>query len=595
MKKITLLCLADRRDSSLKALRDLGVVHVQSIQPPAGSNIDSTEARIAKAQRCLQVWDRLEAEEPARTETSNDPIQLVEKLNNLADKRQSCLEKRAAIQREITRVEPFGDFDPDLVKDLAEDDIEVRLYEALATREYDIPENLHYIKLNEVESRVYFCLAGYAKDFPEDFPIEQVTLPHESLGELREKLSEARKSLEDVEKEICELVKFKPSLEHYLSEEQEELEFLSVREGMGSEERFAWLEGFCPEENVEAVQAAAAEHGWGIVVNDPDPEDNVPTQLRFPGWVKPIKALLDFLSITPGYREADVSTIFLLFFSVFFGILIGDAGYGALMLGGVIFARVKLRKAPSYPFTLFSILAVCTIVWGVLTGNYFGITDLPAPLASMRVNWLSNENPDSMYNIMGLCFLIGAIQLTIAHGWNVLAYFPRLQFLAQIGWAGVVWTMYFTIGFLVLQQPFPPVMFYVFGASVVLIILFMTPPKQLKEEWINHVMLPLDLISCGVDIISYVRLFAVGMATLALADSFNDMAMQAGFGSVLSGAIAVLIIVFGHTLNIILGALAVLVHGVRLNTLEFSMHKDLTWAGYRYAPFSRKEHSKSME
>lgn len=104
---------------------------------------------------------------------------------------------------------------------------------------------------------------------------------------------------------------------------------------------------------------------------------------------------------------------------------------------------------------------------------------------------------------------------------------------------------------------------------------------------INHFLLPLTLVSFFTDIISYVRLFAVGVATVAVMDAFNGMAMSIGFGNMLTGAAAVLILLFGHSLNLVLAGLAVLVHGVRLNTLEFSTHKGLTWSGHTFHPFSR--------
>ena len=157
-------------------------------------------------------------------------------------------------------------------------------------------------------------------------------------------------------------------------------------------------------------------------MEDPGPDDNVPTLIRHPKWVKPIKAVFDVIGILPGYKEVDISAVFLLFFSIFFAMLIGDAGYGLLFLIATLAAKFKLRDAPSYPFTLMGILSGGTIVWGVLTGNYFGV-QAGGPLSKLSIDWLNNDN-----NLMGLCFLIGAIHLTIAHVWNAIksSTHPRL-------------------------------------------------------------------------------------------------------------------------------------------------------------------------
>ncbi len=121
-----------------------------------------------------------------------------------------------------------------------------------------------------------------------------------------------------------------------------------------------------------------------------------------------------------------------------------------------------------------------------------------------------------------------------------------------------------------------------------LVIVFMTPFKRLKTEWAGHVMLPFDVIGNFVDVVSYVRLFAVGSASLAVSVAFNEIAIGKGISSVVSGLIAALILFAGHALNIILCIIGVLVHGVRLNTLEFSGHIGLEWSGFKYDPFARK-------
>jgi V/A-type H+-transporting ATPase subunit I len=189
---------------------------------------------------------------------------------------------------------------------------------------------------------------------------------------------------------------------------------------------------------------------------------------------------------------------------------------------------------------------------------------------------------------MFLCFTIGAVHLTIAHIWNIIVLAPDKKAIAQLGWIGLVWSMYFTALNMVLQTELPPFFKPLIITSVVLILLFMTSPKDMKTEWIHHAMFPLSMVNCFVDIVSYIRLFAVGLASLSVAMSFNDMALQFEWSKVWTIPIIAAILLLGHSLNIILCALGILVHGVRLNTLEFSMHKGLEWKGLPYQPFARK-------
>jgi V/A-type H+-transporting ATPase subunit I len=292
------------------------------------------------------------------------------------------------------------------------------------------------------------------------------------------------------------------------------------------------------------------------------------------------------IGVIPGYHEVDISALFLIFFSVFFAMLVGDAGYGALFVLLTVFGKLKFRKAPQEVFNLLLITGVCTIVWGVLTGSYFGLSDIPAPLKQLRLGWLTGPEADK--NIMLLCFMLGTVHLTIAHAWNAFRIINTWQVLAQIGWIGSTWTMFFTARSLVLGAPFPPVMQWVLAVSIVLIVLFMNPVQKVKSEWFNYVILPLNVVSNFVDVVSYVRLFAVGAASFSVASAFNQMTSAIGFSNVLGGAGAALIIFFGHTLNILLSVMGVMVHGMRLNTLEFSGHLGMQWTGVPFAPFSIK-------
>ena len=149
--------------------------------------------------------------------------------------------------------------------------------------------------------------------------------------------------------------------------------------------------------------------------------------------------------------------------------------------------------------------------------------------------------------------------------------------------------MYFLANDMVLGQAAPSFIWPLFIVSVALIVLFMTPVRQLKTEWFNHVMLPLNLVSNFVDVVSYIRLYAVGTASAAVAASFNGM-LAPMLGSWNTGLLAAVMLFLAHALNIVLSLMGVMVHGVRLNTLEFSGHVGLQWTGRPYDPFRKLEH-----
>jgi V/A-type H+-transporting ATPase subunit I len=190
---------------------------------------------------------------------------------------------------------------------------------------------------------------------------------------------------------------------------------------------------------------------------------------------------------------------------------------------------------------------------------------------------------------MQFCFFLGALHLSVARLWNAAALLPSRKSLAQLGWVGVVWTMYAAACSVSVEGfVFPAFMLPVAGGSVLLIAGFMLDRSELRTQGVDLGMLPLNIISCLGDIISYVRLFAVGMASVKVAENFNQMALSLSLPLWAKIPCMLLILLAGHGMNLLMGALSILVHAVRLNTLEFSNHKGVSWSGFAYRPFRRQ-------
>ncbi len=583
MKHVSLLCLGSETEKALQELRALGVLHVKT-RPAAGDSLADAQDAVRKAETALHTLEmRLHHHQETTAEPPTPPENLVDEVLALQQRAHELTEQSHHCHVAIQALLPFGTFDPAAIQELRQKGVYVKLLRVSEPEHLSVPEGIVIQELSHTLKGVY--LAAIAEH---DFEIDGTlnTLPQRSLKDLQQEEQELRQETERIEAELIALAPHAPALKREWLQRQETLAFRRVHESMDQHGPIASITGFCPAQKAQIISEAAGKHGWALSVRDPDPGEDVPTLLQMPAWVRPIKAVLQMLSILPGYREADISGVFLVFFSIFFAILIGDAGYGILFLVLTLIARAKLPKAPAYPFVLFGILSICTLTWGAITGNWFGIPTaaLPGPLQSLQLEVLSGEAARN--HVIRLCFLIGAIHLTIAHIWNAIALAPSLKALAQIGWIGLVWSMFFTALNMVLGLAYPAFFLPLFIASVLLILLFMTAPRDLKAEWINHAMFPLSIVNCFVDIVSYIRLFAVGMASLSVAASFNDMAMQIGLARIWTVPLVALILLLGHGLNILLCALGILVHGVRLNTLEFSLHKNIEWKGFAYEPFA---------
>lgn len=188
---------------------------------------------------------------------------------------------------------------------------------------------------------------------------------------------------------------------------------------------------------------------------------------------------------------------------------------------------------------------------------------------------------------MLVCFTLGVTHLSVARIWNAANLFPDTKFLAQVGWIGVLWFMYCMTCQIIGIFPAPLFIYPIFGISLALIFLFSLKKAELREHGIELGMMPLTIVGCLGDIISYVRLFAVGLASVKVAENFNQMALSLNLPLWAKIVPVVMILLLGHGLNFMMAGLSILVHAVRLNTLEFSNHKGVTWSGYAFRPFKR--------
>lgn len=566
MKKIFMVVQDKDRLSALEMLRDVGSVHVHLATTPSMEVLAKPQEDLQRLHRVVEALKALNREvtQKACPNWRQQLLQVDQALTTI----KTCQEQVEKRQQHIQQWEPWGDFDVKDIEALKEKGIEVRLCEVPVDRRHEWPKDAVVQEISVATGKVR-CVVITQGDV--SLPFEGLTLPSEGLSDLR-------LAQEADEIEIREANKFVHGCAHYLEvwegaliEQEDAVRFEKVRLSVPQQEGLMVLEGYCPVTACASLKEKAKIAAWGLLIQDiPADEEQAPTLLQNPKWVDLVKPLFTMINIVPGYRELDVSAVFLLFFALFVGMLVGDAGYGALIAFGFGIAHFKLKdKIKNHTlFHLIYLLCACTVMWGVLTGTYFGQYWLSGRVPAM-LPWLSDN-----INLQGLCFLIGAIHLSIAHAWRAAVKAPSMAFLGEVGWLFIVWGMFYLAKTLVLSVPFPSVARLFFFGGIALVILFTKPNRNpLKAIGAGVGDLLLNIINSFTDVVSYIRLFAVGMATVAVADAANEM--------------SVFWVIFLHALNILLAAMAILVHGLRLNVLEFSGHLSMAWAGFPYKPFSK--------
>lgn len=584
MKKVTLFLSSRSRKAAMKLLREIGVLHVQHVQPPQGEEIDVLTQQLNQAEKALTLMDAQESGEKQKT-SKKEPAEMVASILELQQKLAS-LKSQYHEKRDVAQwFEKWGDVSPASVETLRENGVFIRFYIGDRSGLKKLPEETQIQIVKEIGSAVCFVFFAYSEDEKLDFKEERP--PDIEPVDLHNEIKQLDQQIEKTTAELNAMAVYAGLIRDHIQSLKKKLETSQVLHGMGDVEDFVYLQGFCPVNTVPHLQKEADKSGWGTIFQDPEDPAEVPTLLKNSGVPRIIEPLFQFMGILPGYHEMDVSFIFLLFFSVFYAMIIGDAGYGVVFLLLTAFFRFKNRKAPIEPFALFYVLSITTIIWGMLTGTWFGSRAIAewTPLRKIVIEpmFSFNESREATRFMMRFSFFLGLIQLMVAHFMAFLKKRPSLKAIAEWGWILICFGMFFVVDLLVLTNPLPGFAMAAMIAGLVIVGIFTNfqkHPLKMLGSFIGSILNSIQsIISAFSDIVSYIRLFAVGLAGVTVAASFNDMA---------GGFMAPLILVLGHGLNIVLGMMSVMVHGVRLNMLEFSGHLGQEWTGRAYKPFQDK-------
>ncbi|UCC43910.1 MAG: hypothetical protein JSU65_12470 [Candidatus Zixiibacteriota bacterium] len=584
MKKTSILIQARDAESAVERLCALGVVHVEHHRTPSSKDTASITDDIGLVNQAMTALSTVGESRTAPITASEELSDWKAAAHHIVDsfKRiEKLKEASASLAGTISRWEEWGNFEPADIEQLAERSVYMRLYSIPTKQLGNLPSSVIIKRISTSRGITNCAVISREKT---DIPFKEVPLPAQSLRSTQAELDENRKTIDAITENLRGYRRFTDSLKRISSTLGKHLRFRQARAGMGRAGEIAYLTGYLPTEKTDDLLKVAAQQQWGVTVDDPGEDDRVPTLIRSPRWVSIINPVFKLIDVVPGYRELDISLWFLLFLSVFFGMLIADAGYGLIILILAFFAHMKWKKkvASSAGFILLYVFALCAMAWGVLTATFFGQEWLPRTVQPLLPALRDNTS------VQTLCFFIGALHLSVAHLWRAILKLPSLAALSDLGWVSILWGVFFLARTLVLGEPFPSFAQWLLIGGIGA-VLFLTSPTKNVLVGVGRGLgsLGLNLVNSFTDVVSYIRLFAVGLATVAIADAFNKMALSFGYGTVVAGLVTTLILLVGHTLNIILGPMSVLVHGVRLNVLEFCNHVDVKWSGFRYDPLKK--------
>lgn len=595
MKKLTFLVYHKEYESFLVSLRELGLVHITTRAQGVAENAELQDSirltgRYAAAAKYLQ-----QLMVPAQPHEGNAQkgAEALENVERIQYELQQLGQRMQALEKEISALEPWGDFDPKSVERLRDAGYQIDFY--LCSEKQFMQEWVDLYNatiIGREGSKLYFVTVTPVGEEVE-LDVEAVKLPGSSLSALKQRHQEMLKQQEDFQQQLKQLAAtVLPDLQAAQHEVQTQIEFSKVilSSDAVAGNKLMLLEGWAPVKCIDQIREFLSTQEAYYEVTDPTPEDNVPICLennRFFRLFEPIMRLY----MLPKYNELDLTPFFAPFFMLFFGLCLGDSGYGLFMVLAVTLYRMFAKKIESSMksiLTLVQLLGLSTMVCGLLTGTCFGFNlyDIQLPFFQTLKETISLDN-QQMFN---LSLILGGVQIIFGMILKSVNQTIQLGFkyaVSTIGWLIILVSTAFAFA-APSVLPMGGTVHLVFLVIGALMAYFYNSPD--KNIFVNFGLGLWDTYNMATgllgDVLSYVRLFALGLSGGILASVFNSLAAGMSPDNVIAGPIVmVLIFLIGHSINIFMNVLGAMVHPMRLTFVEFFKNSGYEGGGKEYKPF----------
>ncbi|GLR63541.1 V-type ATP synthase subunit I [Marinospirillum insulare] len=582
LKKASLIGLTENKMHTLDKLQKLGLMHIIPLQELSSQRIEEDEeVNPELLKRSLQYL--LSCPNKRRQVTQEKQFNLKKVISAVEknhSERLSLLEERDFLEKRIKDLEPWGDFVlPDL-NDLNQQRFWFYLVPNFKMKEVEAL-SLPWTVVHQGNRNSYLVVVSPEEPAANLLPVARTHTGYIPISQLREKLEEAEIALEATEAEREALTRWTYLLQRSIASTADASLLSEVaNQSLDFDEVFA-LQGWLAERDLDQLQMFAEQQGLVLLTEDPEDEELPPTYMDNSERVGGGQEVVSFFQ-TPGYRSWDPSRVVFFSFVSFFAIIMSDAGY-SLILGGIIAYYWKAMSRTETHRRLRAMgaaLAGAGFIWGVMVGGYFGAS-APLPfLGSLKV--LDVNDFDTM---MTLSICIGAAHLILGNLMMAWVRRKSTQALSSVGWALAVFVA--LLGWIF---GFSNLYWGVFAAGLVMVLLFSGEKTNVSLATLVAGLLALtNLTKIFGDVLSYLRLFALGLASASLALTFNQLA--ADVGAALPGIgllLQVLILIIGHLLNFVLTVVSGVIHGLRLNLIEF-YNWSLADEGYPFQPFAKQE------
>lgn len=601
MLKYSFLIYHKEYENFLDKLREIGIAHIIENNDNISDEIHNQFQEISRLGRLIRDLEKRDIGKKKKAETSQESgEQIYKSIDRLNYLKEQLGQKRALLSKQIFELKPWGDFDPETINKLNSNNIGIRLF-SCQKRNFSKKwqEEFDLFIINSLSGYVYFAIIESSGEEIE-INAEEFHLPEKNMTFLIKEQQETESELKNIEERFDEItVKHIPALENYRNSLINKIEYdKAVHNTINEfEESLRIVEVWCPQEKSAQLVDVFEKDDIAFFKSEPSDDEKVPVLLKNKKFNRDFELIGDLYSL-PKYGEMDLTPFFAPFYALFFGFCLGDVGYGLLLLIAAILLRPRVQKEIKPVTNLVAYLGTATILFGLIGGTFFGIdlyeTDLPV-YASLK-DYFDAKDTNINNLLFYLSILIGGVQ--IIFGLFIKAVNETMQFgwKVAMGTYGWIWLILGSISVFIAGE-YSEISAETLGLvqNVVLISagLMILLLNNLKRKFYINIGVGLwdsyNMVTGLLgDLLSYIRLFALGISSAILGYVFNSLAVSmSGDIPVLSLIIMIIILVIGHAINIFMSGLGSFVHPMRLTFVEFYKNAGFTGGGKKYHAFRK--------
>ncbi|MCF8054326.1 MAG: hypothetical protein K9K75_03795 [Deltaproteobacteria bacterium] len=598
MTRVFIVGAEGRQAETLTFLQAVGVLHVEPSVVATGE-IDAESVELAeKAKRLGQVIDNLSAfrrKTPHGLPSNNDDILSLAGTRLL--EHQNACQRIQFLERMLLDLSPWGDFCPVHVQELEKAGVYIKRYR-MDAKNWERLEEQERALLQIVAKKQSVLFYVVSLDEPLEIPFATaLSLPEMGINDAVKELDMLKEQLEALNLELVVLADQVDVLKNELRETLNQLSFLEKVATLHNEPFLFGVQGWIPEDELSSFndKIANSDLSVKVVTREPNPQEEPPVLLRNNWLIQRIAPLLNLYGL-PRYRHLDPSYFFAPFMILFFGICLSDAGYGVLVYLISYFVGKKLHgKSSDFQLVvnLCKAFAIASIVVGVLTGSVFGYK-------FEERSWILLDIDVKAGNPMSLFYLslgLGTLHLTISYVMGIIQGGFLHEKLQKLGVIFVIWggvsLISRNIWFSLPGSFFHGFLFYAGIASLVLglslTLVFASNSSKFLVRLGTGLWNIYGLTGLIGDLLSYARLFGLGIATSAIASVMNQLAGMAfnAMGPIMGVPVGITILFVGHLFNLALSLLGSTVHSARLHFVE-AFKNFFEGGGIEYKPFKHE-------